>query len=268
MSAHSETKYAFLGSGIIAEAWITRLLSIDWLRPEQVMVCDIRPERVQALHERFGVRASTRNAEGAAFAEVIILAPPPPEAVKVLREVAGHFDSSKTVISLAAGLPVDRLQAEVKPGQALRIMPNAPGQVGEGMNLVAYGNAITAERKMQIERLLGALGTRLEVSDDQMDFWCALCAVGPTYIYPVIEALASAAAAKGLPPDQALQAVAQVVAGAARMVQQTGKTIPQLKEMISIRTLREPEVAKLFGEAYDEAVARLQGLSQRLSLAA
>ena len=268
MSTQLPGRFAFLGSGIIAELWISRLISTGSLTPERIMVCDICPGRQQELRERFRVLAGGSNREGAEFADTIVLAPPPGETLKVLREVSVALDPRKAVISLAAGLALGRLEAEAKPSQAIRIMPNTPGQVGEAMNLVAYGRTVHEERRGQIENLLKRLGCWLEVEDEQMDLWCALCAVGPTYVFPVIEALASSAAAKGLPPGAALEAAAQVVAGAARMVQHSGKTIPQLKEMISIRTLREPEAAKLFGDAYEEAVAKLLGLGQRLSAAA
>lgn len=268
MSVQTETKIAFLGSGIIAEVWIVRFLSTGWLKPSQVMVCDLRPERVQNLVQRFGVLAGSSNSEGAAFADTIILAVPPSECEKVLLEISPLLDSQRTVISLVAGYPLHRWELRTALGRAIRIMPNAPGQVGDAMNLVAYGTGVSLQTHAQVEDLLNALGRWLEVKDEQMDYWCALCAVGPTYILPAIEALANSAAARGLPHDQALYAAAQMVAGTARMVQHSGKTISQLKQMISMHTLREPESAQLFEEAYEEAVLKLQGLTQRLTKAA
>lgn len=78
----------------------------------------------------------------------------------------------------------------------MRALVNTPTLVGEGMNLVAFGNQVSAESRRGVNALLAMFGRRFEVSDAQMDFWCAICAAGPTYVFPVIEALASAAMAR------------------------------------------------------------------------
>ena len=113
--------------------------------------------------------------------------------------------------------------------------------------------------------LLDVLGKWFEAPDEQMDAWCALCAVGPTYIFPVIETLASAAASHGLDAEKALTAAAQVVGGAAHLVLESGRSPGELKQMISLRTLHEEEGRKLFTAAYEEAVTKLEALEQRLA---
>ncbi len=268
MSTELEGTVSFLGSGMIAEAWLVRFISGGFVPPDRIMVCDPRTDRTTALATRLGVRVGATNTEGAEFGRTIILAPPPPASLPVLREVSHALTADKMVVSLAAGVPAARLQQEARPSAAVRIMPNTPAEVGEAMNLVSFGDAFPKERRPEVEKLLSLLGRSLEVSDDQMDCWCALCAVGPTYIFPVIDALASAASAQGLPPDQALQAAAQVVAGAARMVQSSGKSIAQLNAMIGIHTLGEPAALALFTDAYEQALAKLQGLSKKLAVSA
>lgn len=268
MSTQLEGTVSFLGSGMIAEAWLVRLISAGSLPPERIMVCDPRAERTKELAAKLGVRVGQTNVAGADFARIVVLAPPPTEVAGVLREIAPALTDSKIVVSLAAGTPITRLQELARPSQAVRIMPNTPGQVGEAMNLAVFGAECSAAVRTEVETLLSILGRWFEVDDAQMDCWCALCAVGPTYVFPIIEALAAAACARGLPAGQALEAAAQVVAGAARMVQSSGKSIPELKGMISIRTLPEPEAAALFTTAYEQALAKLQGLSKKLATGA
>src|SRR5579871_5286738 len=101
MNTKIEMKFAFLGSGIIAEVWIDRLLSSGCLAPDQVMVCDVRTERVTDLVQRFGVTPGKSNIEGAAFGDAIVLAVPPSECEKVLMEIASVLGRGKTVVSLA-----------------------------------------------------------------------------------------------------------------------------------------------------------------------
>lgn len=80
--------------------------------------------------------------------------------------------------------------------------------------------------------------------------------------------LAAAAAARGLPPEKALQAAAQTVAGTAHMVQESGRKPEQLKQMIGLRTLKEDDARKVFTDAYNEAVQKLQAVGQKVAAAA
>lgn len=260
-----EDNLAFLGAGIIAGVWMERLVSIGAAAPEQIMACDVLAERLEELRQRLGVHTSLKNSDGANFGRMVVIAVPPADVLPLVREIRHAFRPEHLVISLAAGVSVAGLEQALGVVPAVRVMSNTPSRVGEGMNLVAYGRGVAAEERARVERLLDVLGSWFEVPDEQMDYWCALCAVGPTYIFPIVEALVSAAAARGLPAEKALAAAAQVVAGAGRIIQQSGQSPAALKQMISLRTLREGEAQRLFVEAYDQAVAKLQGLAQRLA---
>jgi len=260
-----EEKFAFLGSGIIAGVWMERLLATKVIQPQQIMACDVRPQRLEELARNLGVHTHPENSKGAEFARVLVLAPPPNAVVSLLREIRLALGSGHMVISLAAGVPLAKLEQEVGEAAVVRVMPNTPALVGEAMNLVAFGRPIAESDRRILRDLLDVLGKWFEVPDEEMDAWCALCAVGPTYIFPVIEALASAAASHGLDAEKALAAAAQVVGGAAHLVLESGRSPAELKQMISLRPLHEEEGRKLFTGAYEEAVAKLEALEQRLA---
>jgi pyrroline-5-carboxylate reductase len=260
-----EERFAFLGSGIIAGVWMERLLATGAATPEQVMACDVRPERLQELAQNLNVHTHPENSKGAEFARVIILAPPPNAVVPLLREIRPSLGTGQLVISLAAGVPLATLEQEAGDAAVVRVMPNTPALVGEAMNFVTFGRRVTEADRRILRDLLDVLGKWFEVPDEQMDAWCALCAVGPTYIFPVIETLASAAASHGLDAEKALTAAAQVVGGAAHLVLESGRSPGELKQMISLRTLHEEEGRKLFTAAYEEAVTKLEALEQRLA---
>jgi pyrroline-5-carboxylate reductase len=262
-----EEKIAFLGAGIIAELWMERLISSGSVIAEQIMACDIRAESLKKLRESWGVLVQSDNIEGARFAQLIVLATPPPEIVPVLRSIRKELRPAQLVISLAAAVPVALLEQNAGDASVVRVMPNAPSLIGQGMNLVAYGRRVSATQRKSVEALLDIFGKSFEVLDSEMDYWCALCAVGPTYIFPIIEALSAAAVAKGLSREKVLFAAAQVVAGAARMAQSGKKNLGELNQLISLRTLAEEEAAKLFIRAYDDAAAKLQKLALRIGTA-
>jgi len=264
-SRRLEDKLAFLGSGIIAEVWMTRLLEVGAVTPEQIMACDVRPERLAELSQRHRVQVNTDNAVGTAFAQLLILAPPPSEVLRVLRQISKALKPGHLIISLAAGVSLAKLEQEAREVAVVRVMPNTAALVGEAINLVAFGTRVTEGQRKPLVQLLDLLGEWFEVADEQMDAWCALCAVGPTYIFPVIDALASAASSHNLPTEKALYAAAQVVAGAARLSQRSSRTLSELKQMISLRTLREDHAEKIFADAYEEALTKLSALTRKLA---
>ncbi len=261
-------KISFIGSGIMGGIWIERLIEAKVVKPEDVMACDLRAERLAELQEKLGIKTAQDNHQGAEFGEIIVIAVPPGEVGAVLNEIRDLLDSRKIIISLAAAVPLKRLQDLLPQGVAVvRIMPNTPSLIGVGMNAVAYGSSVTAEQRQIVQQILDALGVSFEVPDELINLTTALCAVGPTYIFPLIDALAKAAIEHGLSADKALRAAAQTVLGAAQLVLETGRSPEELKGMIGLRTLREEEARKLFADAISTALERLQGLERKLGMA-
>jgi pyrroline-5-carboxylate reductase len=262
-------KLAFIGVGRIAQVWIDRLIQTGAIGSEDWMACDNDEKRLERICQDFGHKLATRDpVEAVRFGRLIIVATPPAEVVCVLTQVRADLSPDHVVISLAAGIPMAALESALGDVPVVRVMPNTPALVGEAMNLVVFGRTVSQSARTDIENLLDVLGVWHVVDDRLMDSWCALCAVGPTYLFPVVEALSAAAAAKGIPLEQAIDAASQVLVGVGCLIQGSGKDIPELKEMIGLHTLREDDAKKLFAEAYDEAVRKLEALAMKFQVAA
>jgi pyrroline-5-carboxylate reductase len=253
-------KLAFIGAGNIAEVIMDRLIAIGSLPPSHIFACDIRADRRSYLRQRFkGIHTSEDPREAAQFSNCIIIGTPAGAVASVMHEIRPSLTSAHVLICLATSVPLAELEKLAGGSAVVRALVNTPSLVGEGMNLVAFGSRVSAEYHGRINALLSMFGHKFEVSDAQMDFWCALCAAGPIYVFPVIQALAKAAMARGIEHEQALVGASQVVLGAARMVQQTGKDPAELERLSeSLRMLREDEVCRLFSEAYEETLRRLK----------
>jgi pyrroline-5-carboxylate reductase len=115
-----------------------------------------------------------------------------------------------------------------------------------------------------IERLLSVFGRAVRIEEGDMNAATALTAVGPTYVLPVIHALASAAESLGIQRKDALAMVADVVAGTAHLVMETGREPEELKLMIGTRTLKEGETAPLFTRAYLDAFGKITASEKKL----
>lgn len=261
-----EKRYAFLGGGIIAAVFIERLLKGAGVAAANILATDIRPERLQELEKRFGIRTSAVNAEGAAFGDVVFLAVPPSAVKPVLVEVRDKLRPGALIVSLAAAVPTRVIEeAAGGPTAVLRIIPNTPSLIGKGMNPHCLGSHVSPEELPFIDRLLALFGGTLRLKEEQMNAATALTAVGPTYIFPVIEAMAGAGAALGLPEDAALRAAAQTLLGAAHLVLETGKTPAELKGMIATRTLQEAEAQALFRKAIETAFEKISASEKKLT---
>jgi pyrroline-5-carboxylate reductase len=269
ISSKVNQKLAFIGAGRIAGVWIDRLVQTGAIGSEEWMVCDTDDKRLERLCLDYEHKLATKDCgEAARFARLIVVATPPGAVLPVLTKVHGELTSDHVVISLAAGVPLASLEAVLGDIPVVRVMPNTPALVGEAMNLVVFGRTLSPSARANVENLLEIFGVWHVVDDRLMDYWCALCAVSPTYLFPVVEALSAAAAAKGIPFEQAIDAASQVLVGVGCLIQGSGKDIPELKQMIGLRTLDEDKAEMLFTDAYNQAVLKLQAVGESIAAAA
>jgi pyrroline-5-carboxylate reductase len=136
------------------------------------------------------------------------------------------------------------------------------------MNPYCLGSHVGPTEAEEVRLLLRVFGKCDEIPEEQMAVATALTAVGPTYIFPVIAALADAAIAHDLPPHIAVPAVCQVVLGAAALVAQTERSPNSLNLMIGTRTLDEAAARALFTKALEEAVGKIKGAEIKVAAAA
>ena len=251
---------AFIGAGNIAEIVMDRLVNLGSLTPAQLFACDISATRRAYLRERFrGLRTSEDPQEAARFSRCVVIATPPGAVLNVVHEIRPMLSANHILVSLATSVSIAQIEKAAGDVHVVRVLINSASLVGEGMNMVAFGHYVSPDYHKRTINLLGLFGPYFEVSDEQMDFWCAICSAGPTYVLPVIEALAKAAMSRGISHDQALMGASQVVLGAARLVQQTGRDPKDLERLsASLCTLHEEEVQRLYTDAYEEALRKLR----------
>ena len=261
--------YAFVGGGIIAGVFVERLLTASMATPDRVFVTDVRVERLDDLKHRYKVRVSTNNLEAAAFGDVVFVAVPPNEVRRVLSEVRSALRPGTVIISLAAAVPTAAME-EALAGQfaVLRIIPNTPSLIGHGMNPHCLGKYVPPESLPFINALLAVFGKTIRLDESLMNPVTALTAVGPTYIFPIIQTLTDVAVCLGLSESEARLATAQTVMGTAQLVIDTGKSPESLKLMIGTRTLKENEASEIFRAAINEAYGKIAALGTKLAHAA
>ncbi|MEA3188790.1 MAG: pyrroline-5-carboxylate reductase [Chthoniobacter sp.] len=222
----------FIGCGRMASALVEGVVKAGVFEAADIFASDRYDTAANALKEKTGVRICATNREVAEAAETLLLCVKPTDVPGALREIAG--DKSQLIISIAAGITLEALQEHAGQGtRVVRVMPNTPALIHQGAAAYALGQNATKADAVLTEKIFAAVGTVAPVPEAMLDAVTGLSGSGPAYIYVVIEALADAGVAMGLPRELALQLAAQTTAGAAGMVLQTKAQPAELKDMVA-----------------------------------
>lgn len=223
---------AVLGTGKIGEALLSGMIRAGW-RPADLLVTTRRAERAAQLRDRYGVEPVT-NAEAAKRADTLILAVKPQDMGKLLDELTPHVAADRLVISAAAGIPTAFIEERLVTGlSVVRVMPNTPVLVDEGMSVISGGSHATPADLNHTEEIFGSVGKTARVPESQQDAATALSGSGPAYFYFLVEAMTDAGILLGLPRAQAHDLIVQAAIGAAVMLRDSGEHPVKLREAVT-----------------------------------
>ncbi len=222
---------AIIGGGKIGEALLSGLVRRGG--PEGIVVCERSPERAAQLTERYGVPVLALT-EAATRARVLLLAVKPQDMGTLLGLLAGSVDAGHLVVSVAAGVPTSTIEAALPKGvPVVRVMPNTPALVDEGMSVLSAGAHADEGHLDEAEALLAAVGRVRRVPEAQQDAVTALSGSGPAYFFYLVEAMVDARILLGLPRDLAVDLIVQTALGSAVMLRDSGEHPVQLREAVT-----------------------------------
>lgn len=225
------SKFGFIGAGNMGGALAVALSKST----KDIALSDIDSKKCESLANEIGASTST-NEEIAKTAKYIVLAVKPQFMADVLDGIAEVLRERKddfVLVSIAAGVSISKVQTMAKGEyKVIRIMPNTPAFLGEGMLIYALSEDVKSEEEKEFLDSMTAAGVWDKIPEKLIDAGCALSGCGPAFVYMMIEALADGAVDCGLPRDKALKFASQTVKGSAMMVQQTGKHPGLLKDEV------------------------------------
>lgn len=230
----AESRIAIIGAGIMAESMIAGLIANDMVTPQQLVASHPRPDRRTQLQAKHGITVVERNDDAIRDADLILLTIKPQVMHAVIQELAPVLQPQQTVVSIAAGTSVAQLRKGLDHDAIVRVMPNTPAQIGEGMAVWYAAEGVDAEARGKVRLTLGALGMELEVSEEKyVDMATALSGTGPTYVFLMMEALIDAGVHMGFPRRIAEQIVMQTVGGSVSYARDSGKHLAELRNMVT-----------------------------------
>jgi len=262
----------FVGAGNMGEALIKGLLAANLVPAEAIHATDVRLERLKELNRQYGIQVSSDNAELMRHADIVILAVKPQIMDAVLTEIAPAVTRRKLLISIAAGVSTAKIRAVLhKDARLIRVMPNTPALVLEGVTAVAKAEGLEADDLETASEIFSAVGRVVVLGEELMDAVTGLSGSGPAYIAVVIESLADGGVRMGLDRITAMTLATQTVLGAATLLRETGLHPGAVKDMVcspggtsiaGIAALEEGGIRTTFIKAVERATQRSRELGQ------
>lgn len=265
-------RIAFLGTGVMAEAMLAGLLAQGLVTPGQVVASHPRPDRREALERKHGITAVADNAEAARGADLVFITVKPQVLGSLAKQLHGTLQPGQVAISVLAGTTIAQLQEGFGHNAIVRVMPNTPAQVGQGMMVWTSTPEVDDLGRERVRAVLGALGEELWVEDEKyVDMATALSGTGPTYVFLMMEALIDAGVHMGFPRRIAEQIVLQTVSGSVEFARSSGKHMAELRNMVTspggtsaeaIYQMEKGGLRTVFSRAVYAAYLRTQQLAE------
>ncbi len=223
----------FIGAGKMAQALVSGVVSGD-RKPGKVYFLD--PDDGAAhqfcLHAPAAERCHSLQAL-ASHCRIIVLAIKPQMMPQVLPKLADQVAAHHLIISIAAGIPIHQLESQLGTHRVVRVMPNTPCLVAQGMSAVAHDPVVDSHDLECVLNILGSVGDVALVDESQMDVVTGLSGSGPAYVFSFIEALMESGVENGLSVELAQQLTLQTLKGAVALVEATGQSPHFLREQVT-----------------------------------
>ncbi len=227
-------KIGIIGSGNMGEALLKGFIQKGEINPSEIIISDINKDRIDELVNRYNVAGTNSNRRVAELSEFIIISVKPKDIQQTLTPLKDILNKDKVVISVAAGVKIEKIKSFLnKNTPIVRVMPNTPVLIGEGVLGVSFDENINSNSKEFILNLLSSVGMTIEVDEKFMDVITGLSGSGPAYVFQFIDALAQGGVKCGLTYSEALKIAVQTVIGSAKLIAETGEHPSVLRDKVT-----------------------------------
>lgn len=221
-----------IGAGIMGEALIAALIAFG-VDAKKITISEKRLERASELMSRYGINLESIE-NNVATAEVLLLVVKPQDMASVLAEIKSSINQEAVVVTFAAGKKISFIsEGLATDNPIIRVMPNTATLVGAGMAAISLGSGVSTQQSDFVTGFLSATGKVIEVPEDLQDAVTATSGSGPAYFFRFVEAMVDGAQQLGLSHDAATQLTVQTIVGAAKLLEESGKSATVLRENVT-----------------------------------
>lgn len=263
----------FIGAGSMAQAIIH-----GWEKEKTVSFKDVfvmnKSDLVkqQYLQKTYGVQTIMENKEMIRMADLIILATKPKDVQEAMKGISSYLSPSTVVLSVVAGVPMSTIEQGLGHRPIARCMPNTSATIGMSASAVSWNSSIEEKAKNEIMNLLTAIGTVIQVEEDELHVITALSGSGPAYVYYFVEAFEKAAVSLGLSSKVARDLLIETLAGSAEMMKQSSNSPQDLRKQVTspggtteagLAALQKSGFIEIVGSCLKEAEFRSRELGKQ-----
>jgi pyrroline-5-carboxylate reductase len=264
----------FIGGGNMAEALIKGMTEkgITSKGTKEIIVSEPREERGIELQRLYKIKTTASNREVAASCDIIILAVKPQNMEAVLEEISNDITDKKVVVSIAAGITLSYLASKLKTELIIRVMPNTPALVQEGMSVMSLCGCFYGKELDMVKSILLSVGKVLVLPEEQMNAVTALSGSGPAFVALFTDAMTDAGVKLGLNRSDAVMLAVQTLLGTAKLLD-TGMSAENLRKMVTspggttaagLKVFEEKRLMGIVEDALKAAQARADELGRKV----
>ncbi len=263
-----DSKIGFIGCGHMASAIIQGILASNEFEASNIFASEINEEFAIKKEKELGIKVFCENNSISELSDVIFIATKPNAVEDVLKSI--DIAEDKLIISIAAGVSTAKIQnATGKKNPIIRVMPNNPAMIREGMSAIVKGEFADESHVEFTKKLLSTIGKCIETTEDKIDIVTAISGSGPAFFYEIIHEMALSGEKLGLEYEKSLILAAQTALGAAKVLMQSPLTPKQLVQSVAtkggctevgINFMKESDTEKLFYELIKETAQKAKTL--------
>ncbi len=221
-------KIAFIGGGKMATAIMKGIINSNWCETKNIFVSDKNEDALKTLENDYAVQTTLNNIDVVKNSKIILFAVKPFVLRDVLTEIKPYLTKEHIIFSIAAGISIKTMEEIVGEIPVVRIMPNTPALVNEGMSAICRGNFANDEHSKIALEIFKSVGKVVEADEKYIDIITAISGSGPAFYYYIIDEIAKAGEKLGLDYQTCLKLSAQTAYGAAKMIMDTDVSPEQL----------------------------------------
>lgn len=226
-------KIGFIGNGNMGRAILSGIIENSVAKAGDITVSDIDTDGLKWVKSKYGVNTTEDNRQTAESSDILLLCIKPQFLYSVIDEIKDSVSADTVIVSIVAGQSIKKIEAAFgRKIKLVRVMPNTPALVGEGMAALTPNENVRDDELKTVLTVFNSFGRGETVSENLMDAVTAVSGSSPAYVFMMIEAMADAAVIGGMPRDKAYTFAAQAVFGSAKMVLETRLHPGVLKDMV------------------------------------
>ncbi|MCX8095033.1 MAG: pyrroline-5-carboxylate reductase [Caldisericia bacterium] len=225
-------KISFFGAGKMGEAILSGLINKGFNK-EEIFVSEIVEERLKCIKEKYGINGSNKSLDAFNFGDILISAVKPQNLKDLSEELKEQDFKDKILLSIMAGVKIEKLLESFKVKKVVRTMPNINAQIGEAVTLWTDIGLNESEREF-VRKILSSFGEEIYVlKEDHIDIGTSISGSGPAYVFYFLDALIDAGVYLGLSRDVSEKLSIQTILGSILLKKQTQEEAHKLIHMVT-----------------------------------